>query len=963
MNESKFNSYFLFLLVIIILSFSAKIRAEDTINVIPEEDLVLLEDSILQQEQYLQDNLNTIEDPDILAGTGLPEEIPTPGIIEGLGTGFEVNDSEYLNITLVSTEPIQLTLESIPNMVTIYVEAAEEVTSSHITLGGLEPLTKYYKYEDNYHNLEELTTDENGSVSYTQDLTKSHIIFIQPIRSTIYLSNIGWSKPEIGTWDPLTLTGTLTTDVFETIQIDNDGITLDGNGHTVSGSGSGQGVFLSYKTAVTIKNITIQNFYTGIYPYRSNNINIIRNTTLNNNNHGISLVYTNNSTIMSNIVSNSKNSGIFIRDSRYNNITDNVVEYNDYGIFLYPSSWSIENTITNNMFSFNTRGIMIYPTCDNIILNDNTISDNIVGMIITSNNNTINNNTIKDNTGTGVVIQNSQNHTFTYNTVITNGDDGINTDNIANINFNNNIISYNGKSGVLISADNINFSDNVVRENNNDGIVIVGYNNFIADNFSILNGNYGIYIRGSDNFIINNVSTANSDGFLIYPKNSLTGNDAISNNVSGFHTFGECILTGNFAYNNQYGFYISNNSSTLSGNIATNNDYGMLLYYHTADNNELSNNTVSDNYYGIYLFYDANSNLIFINNISDNVYGIFLNASSGNLIYNNDFINNSYLQAYSHNSSNTFNQPAPVGGNYWNDFTEPDANNDGFVDYSYVIKTNNPSYPARDYLPLASPFGGGADNEAPTILNITVEPALATVGSEVTLSAILDDTGSGGSDINYAECGYDGEEWITMDPEDGSWDSPTESAFCNLSAPESAGVYNLCVRASDSFDNMSDSECTLLVVYDPDGGFVTGGGWIYSPEGAYTADPALIGKANFGFVSKYKKGTTIPTGQTEFQFKVADLNFHSDFYEWLVVAGPQAKFKGGGTINDTGNYGFMLSAVDSAINGGGDSDKFRIKIWDKDNNDITIYDNLLDAPDDAEPTTVLGGGSIVIHKD
>jgi hypothetical protein len=43
-------------------------------------------------------------------------------------------------------------------------------------------------------------------------------------------------------------------------------------------------------------------------------------------------------------------------------------------------------------------------------------------------------------------------------------------------------------------------------------------------------------------------------------------------------------------------------------------------------------------------------------------------------------------------------------------------------------------------------------------------------------------------------------------------------------------------------------------------------------------------------------------------------------------------------------------------------DKFRIKIWDKTNNDATVYDNQLNAPDTTDPTTLLGGGSIVIHR-
>ena len=42
-------------------------------------------------------------------------------------------------------------------------------------------------------------------------------------------------------------------------------------------------------------------------------------------------------------------------------------------------------------------------------------------------------------------------------------------------------------------------------------------------------------------------------------------------------------------------------------------------------------------------------------------------------------------------------------------------------------------------------------------------------------------------------------------------------------------------------------------------------------------------------------------------------------------------------------------------------DKFRIKIWEKTTGAL-VYDNQLGAGDDAATTTVLGGGSIVIHK-
>jgi hypothetical protein len=177
-----------------------------------------------------------------------------------------------------------------------------------------------------------------------------------------------------------------------------------------------------------------------------------------------------------------------------------------------------------------------------------------------------------------------------------------------------------------------------------------------------------------------------------------------------------------------------------------------------------------------------------------------------------------------------------------------------------------------------------------------------------------------------------------------------------------AGVYTILAIVTDKDGDVGESIHQFVVIYDPDGGFVTGGGWFMSPVGAYTADPALTGKANFGFVSKYQKGAEVPTGNTEFQFKAGDLNFHSDSYDWLVIAGHKAKYKGVGTINGSGNYGFMISAIDEELTPSTDVDLFRIKIWDKDNEDTIVYDNLMGGADDADPTTAIGGGNIVIHK-
>ena len=179
-----------------------------------------------------------------------------------------------------------------------------------------------------------------------------------------------------------------------------------------------------------------------------------------------------------------------------------------------------------------------------------------------------------------------------------------------------------------------------------------------------------------------------------------------------------------------------------------------------------------------------------------------------------------------------------------------------------------------------------------------------------------------------------------------------------------AGVYTVTLTLTDAEGNSSEPAVfQYVVVYNPDGGFVTGGGWITSSPGAYRPDPALTGKASFGFNSQYKKNATVPTGQTQFTFHVAGMSFHSESYEWLVISGAKARYKGFGTINGSGDYEFLLIAIDGQVNGGHGVDKFRMKIWDQANGRQLVYDNELDVSEDADPSTALSGGSIVIHKE
>jgi hypothetical protein len=271
--------------------------------------------------------------------------------------------------------------------------------------------------------------------------------------------------------------------------------------------------------------------------------------------------------------------------------------------------------------------------------------------------------------------------------------------------------------------------------------------------------------------------------------------------------------------------------------------------------------------------------------------------------------------------------------------------------------TDTPPPPTNTPTPIPAP---------PTLGSIVPDPpdGVVPVGTYLDFTVVFTDPS--GTDLGLAIWDWgDGDlsecppnaTGCTTDPGTGY-----RGTFTGRHAYAQPGVYTVRATIFDKFGQFDTSIYQFVVVYDPSAGFVTGGGWIDSRPGAYIPDPSLAGRATFGFVSRYRRGATSPTGNTEFQFSAAGLNFHSENYDWLVVAEHKAMYKGTGTINGAGDYGFLLSVIDAALTPSTDSDLFRIKIWAKDLNDAIVYDNQSGDADDADPSTAIGGGSIVIHN-
>ena len=446
----------------------------------------------------------------------------------------------------------------------------------------------------------------------------------------------------------------------------------------------------------------------------------------------------------------------------------------------------------------------------------------------------------------------------------------------------------------------------------------------------------------------NEVRNSGSENAAIYVYSSL--NTTIEGNLVDTTSQNDGIKLGNKGGDDE----AESGGSILDNVVRNTKQDGISVYMSDVlvQGNEVSGSTSENG--AIYLAYGISNITIEENTIYDNnlntgkwgnpagiLIGTAVNASSVT-INNNDIYNNDPNGV---TNKATANANVDATCNWWGDDSGPSGNVTDPV-------TGTVADGSGDVVSTKVNFDPWIDGgEAPVIGIITINQVVVEQGTPISLTADFTGPIGGIATIDWG----DGISEIA---------SVSDGTVTGSHTYTEAGVYTVTVTLTITNECGSISgtkEYQYVVVYDPSGGFVTGGGWIDSPEGAYISDASLTGPANFGFVSKYKKGQSEPTGNTEFKFKAGNLNFQSDSYEWLVIAKAKAMYKGTGTINGNGDYGFMLSAIDEKLTPSTDVDLFRIKIWNKSTSTI-IYDNQVGDEDDAEPATAISGGQIVIHK-
>jgi hypothetical protein len=240
-------------------------------------------------------------------------------------------------------------------------------------------------------------------------------------------------------------------------------------------------------------------------------------------------------------------------------------------------------------------------------------------------------------------------------------------------------------------------------------------------------------------------------------------------------------------------------------------------------------------------------------------------------------------------------------------------------------------------------------NVAPVVGDIIASSYLAVVNTPIQTTATLTDTSP--LDTHTAV-------WTWGDGSTSAG-SVTESNGAGTVAGEHSylvpGVYTVRVTVTDDDGDHGESILEFIVIYNPSGGYLTGVGSIDSPATAYAANPDLTGPANFGMFVRYA-GSAL-TGKAQFSFPAGNLLFRSTSFDWLVVSGDDAVYRGQGTINGRGHYGFIVTVFDGQNTG--TADRYRIRIWDMDNGNAEIYDNGYIV--DSEPTQAISSGKIDVY--
>jgi parallel beta-helix repeat protein len=541
---------------------------------------------------------------------------------------------------------------------------------------------------------------------------------------------------------------------------------------------------------IVVNGLSLSNASTGVELWQTDSTRITK-TTITKEEYGIYLFFSSGNTFSGNVLTANQGDGIQLWNSSGNNFSDNNVTANTYdGVDLFNSSgnnFSGNNFSDNNVTANANIGIYIGYSSDSNVLSGNTVKANGmygIDLCTSSDNNTLSGNNVTANGDEGISVESSDSNvlsgntvkasnwgvylwsssgnTFSGNNVTANTYDGIDLySSFSNTLSGNNVTANQGDGIQLWNSSGNVLSGNRFTANQGDGIdlgyssanvlsgnvmtgntynfgvggnVLSDFVNYV-DTSNLVNGKPVYYLIAHANIVISPQTYPQGVGYLglVDCKNVTVQGLTLTKNLQGLllaFTTDSKITDNNVTANSDgIDLFSSSDSNVLSCNNVTANELG--IYVDSSDGNVLSCNNVTANIYtGIDLQYSS-GNVLSGNTVTINGYvGVWLYFSSGNRIFHNDFLNNTQ-QASVFNSTNTWDNGYPSGGNYWSDYrtaypnaTEVDSS--GIWNTSYIIDASNiDHYPL---MALFSTFNAGTWNNTSYSVGVVSNSTISNFG-------------------------------------------------------------------------------------------------------------------------------------------------------------------------------------------------------------------------------------------
>ena len=422
------------------------------------------------------------------------------------------------------------------------------------------------------------------------------------------------------------------------------------------------------------------------------------------NSSGVALYYSNNITVQSNNKISDLYTGIYIENSDYNNISQNIIKDCFKGIGV---SYGNYNDIFNNTLINHSEYAIHFSTSSNTNVSNNQMYECGIGIEPEM-----------------VTLEDMMSHNFDTNNYVNDGKlyyyesknylDEINFTDAGQIILANctgaKISNIDASVSLYYSSDNDITNINVSHYFNYGIMLYKSHRNNITHSF--IHGNsMGLLIRRSNsnniskNIVNNNLGTGSweyrhmvdpGDGiFLSVSHNNIVSYNHIENStyygldISGSDN--NAVIGNNISCNDYGGIYLENgdNNDINESRIFQNNGYGMFLRGSNS-NTIFENFILGNNNPGILL--EASDNNEFIsNNLCYNEYGAYLNKySNGNIFYLNNFTGNYNANAYQA-AANNWN--STTVGNYWDNYTGKDINDDNIGDSAFDFGTGTDNLP------------------------------------------------------------------------------------------------------------------------------------------------------------------------------------------------------------------------------------------------------------------------------